>query len=90
MNSKTIRELRNIANDKGRHGYYKVKKAGLVALLLAQSFEEISTPPPRANGKEIRSALPIKIVSSPQEKDEFEKEEMKKSRLVVKNMLNEW
>ena len=34
MNSKTERELRSIAKDKGLHGYYKLKKAGLVALLL--------------------------------------------------------
>ena len=47
-------------------------------------------PPPRASGKERRRALPVKTVSSPQEMDEFEKEEMKKSRSVVKNRLNEW
>ena len=40
------------------------------------------TPPPRASGKEGRRELPVKIISSPQ--DEFEKEEMKKGRLVVK------
>ena len=32
----------------------------------------------------------MKIISSPQEMDEFEKEEIKKSRLVVKSSLNEW
>ena len=90
MNTKTVRELRSIAKDKGLHGYYKLKKADLVALLLEQSSEEMPTPPPRARGKEERHPLPVKIISSPQEMDEFEKEEMKKSRPVVKNRLNEW
>ena len=56
-------------------GYYKLKKADIVALLLEQSTEEMPTLPPRARGK---------IITSPQEMNEFEKEEMKKSRPVVK------
>ena len=48
------------------------------------------TSPPRASGKEGRRVLPVKVISSPQEMDEFEKEEMKKTRPVVKNRLNEW
>ena len=84
MNTKTIRGLRSIAKDKGLRGFYKLKKAGLLALLLEQSSEEMSTPPPRASGKERRRPLPVKIISSPQEMDEFEKEEIKKSRPVVK------
>ena len=40
MNTKTLRELRIIAKDKGLHGYYKLTKADLVALLLEQSAEE--------------------------------------------------
>ena len=59
--------------DKGLYGYYKLKKADLVALLLEQSSEEMQTPPPRASGKERRRARPAKIASSPQEMDEFEK-----------------
>ena len=90
INTKTVRELRSIAKDKGLHGYYKLKKADLVALLLEQSSEEMPTPPPRASGKEQRHPLPVKIISSPQEMDEFEKEEMKKSQSVIKNRLNEW
>ena len=66
MNTKTVRELRSIAKDKGLHGYYKLKKADLVALLLEQSAEELPTLPPRTRGKERRSALPVKIISSPQ------------------------
>ena len=62
-------------------GYYKLKKADIVALLLEQSTEEMPTLPPRARGK---------IITSPQEMNEFEKEEMKMSRPVVKNKLNEW
>ena len=51
MNSKTVRELRNIAKDKGLPGYYRLKKADLLALLLEQSSEEMPTPPPRSKGK---------------------------------------
>ena len=89
MNTKTVGELRSIAKDKSLHGYYKLKKADFVALLFEQSAEEMPTSPPRANRKKRRLALPVKITSSPQEMGEFEKEEMKKSRPVVKNRLNE-
>ena len=88
MNTKTIRELRSIAKNKGFHGFYKLKKANLLALLLEQSSEEMPTPPPRARGKEERHPLPVKIISSPQEMDEFEKEEMKKSRPVEESGLS--
>ena len=90
MNTKTVPELRSIAKDKGLRGYYKLKKDNLVALLLEQSVEEMPTPQPRATMNKKKPALPVKIISSPQEMDEFEKEEMKKSRLVVKNRLNKW
>ena len=46
------------------------------------------TPPSRSKGKERRCALPLKINASPQEVDEFEKEEMKKSRPVVESRLS--
>ena len=90
MNTKTVHELRSITKDKCLRGYYKLKKADLVALLLEQSAEEMPTLPPRVRGKEGRHALPVKIIPSPQEMDEFQKEEMKKAWLVVKNKLNEW
>ena len=48
------------------------------------------TPPPWSKGKKRRPALPLSIIPSPQEMDEFEKEEMKKSRPVVKIELNKW
>ena len=67
MNTKTVWELRSIAKDKGLHGYYKLKKADLVALLLEQSAEEMPTPAPRSKGKERRPAAPVKIIPSPQE-----------------------
>ena len=50
-------------------------------------------PPTRSKGKERRRALPVKIIPSPQEMDEFEKEEMKKSRPVAESRLSrlhEW
>ena len=88
MNTKTIRELRSTAKDKSLCGFYKLKKADLLALLFDKSSEEMPTPPPRSMGKDRRCALPVKIISSPQEMDEFEKEEMKKIRPVVESRLS--
>ena len=79
--------MRTIAQNKGLRGYYRLKKDGLVALLLEQSAEEMPTPPPRVSGKERRPVLPVKIIPNPQEMDEFEKEEIKKSRLMVKKKV---
>ena len=62
MNTKTVRELRSIVKDKGLHGFYKLTKADLLALLLEKSSEEMLTPPPRASGKEGRRTLPVKII----------------------------
>ena len=90
MNTKTIRELRSIAKGKGLRGFYKLKKADLLALLLEESAEKMPTPAPRNKGKERRPVLPVKIIPSPQEMDEFEKEEMKKSRPVVESRLHKW
>ena len=71
--NRTVRELRSIAKDKGLHDYYKLKKDDFVSLLLEQPADEISTPAPRSKGKERRPVLPVKIIPSPQEMDEFEK-----------------
>ena len=68
MNTKTIRELRSIAKDKGLRGFCKLKKAGLLALLLEQSSEEMPTPPLRTSGKDGKRVPPIKIISSPHKK----------------------
>ena len=87
MNTKRIRELRSIVKDKGLRVFYKHKKADLLALLLEQSSEEMPTPPTR-KGKEGRRTLPVNIIPSPQELDEFRKEEMKKSRPVVESRLS--
>ena len=67
MNTKTIGELRSIAKDKGLHGYYKLKKDDLVAILLEQSAEEMPTPAPRSKGKKRRPVVPVRIISSPQD-----------------------
>ena len=48
MNTKTRRELRSIAKDKGFRGFYELKKTDLLALLLEQSAEEMPTPAPRS------------------------------------------
>ena len=60
-----------------------------IALLSQQSAEEMARQPPRINGEK-RPVPPVNMIPSPQEMDEFEKEEMKKSRAVAKNKLNEW
>ena len=39
MNTKSVIEMRSFAKDKDIRGYYKLKKADLVALLLEQSTE---------------------------------------------------
>ena len=88
MNTKTVRELRTIAKDKDLRGFYKLKKADLLALLLEQPSEEMPTAAPRSKRKERRPVLPVKIIPSPQEINEFEKEEMKKSRPVLKGRLS--
>ena len=90
INTKTVRELRSIAKDKGLHGYYILKKDYLVPLLLEQSTEEMLSPPPRVSSKERRPVFPVNIISSPQEMDEFEKEDITKGWPVVKNRLNKW
>ena len=89
MNTKKIRKLGSIAKDKGLRGFYKLKKADLLALLLEQSSEEMPTSASRRKGKERRPVLPVKIIPSPQEMDKLEKEEMKKTRPVVKSRLSE-
>ena len=76
MNTKTVHELGSIAKDKDLPGFYKLKKADSLALLLEQSSEEMPMPALRSKGKERRPVLPVKIIPSPQEMDEFEKEEM--------------
>ena len=90
MNTKTVRELRSIAKDKDLRSYYRLKKADLIALLLKQSAEEMLTSLTRAIGEERRPVLPQKIISNPQEMDEFEKEEIIKGRPVVNYKLTKW
>ena len=62
MNTKIVRELRSISKNKGLRGFYKLKKADLLALLLEQSSEEMPTSPPRVSGKERRRTSPVKII----------------------------
>ena len=67
MNTKTVRELRSIAEDKGLRGFYKLKKDDLVALLLEQLAEETPAPAPRSKGKKRRPVTLVKIIPNPQE-----------------------
>ena len=48
------------------------------------------SPPPTVSAKERRPVFLVNTVSSPQEMDEFEKEDIKKGWPVVKNRLNKW
>ena len=88
MNTKTVRELKSIAMDKGLHGYYKLKKTDLLASLLEQLSEEMPSPPQRSKGKERKPVLLLKTIPSSQEIDEVEKEEMTKSRPMVETRLS--
>ena len=65
MDTKAILELRNIVKNKGLHGYYKLKKADLVPLLLEQSAEEMPTLPLRTKRKKRRPVLSSWIIPSP-------------------------
>ena len=67
MNTKTVRELRSIAKNKGLYGYYKLKKDELVALLLQKLAEEMPKPALRSKGKKRRPVALVKIIPSPQE-----------------------
>ena len=79
MNTKTVRELRSIAKDKGFRGYYQLKKADLVALLLEQPTEEMPTPPPRSSmpGPHDSAKKTLKFhVESEAEKENQEEEDI--------------
>ena len=67
MNSKTVRELRNIAKDKGLRGCYKLRKDEVIALLLEKLAEEMPIPPLRTKGKKRRPVVLVKIIPYPQE-----------------------
>ena len=58
MNTKTVRELRSIAKDKDLHGYCKLKKDDLVALLLEQSAEKCLRLHRGARGKKLGLCVP--------------------------------
>ena len=79
MNTKIVREYRSIAKDKGLYGFYRLKKADLLALLLKKPSEKVPAPPPRASGKERRPVLSVKMTPDPQEMGELEREEMKRA-----------
>ena len=58
--------MRSIAKDKSLHGYYKLKKGELVALLLEKLAEEMPTPALRNKGKKGTPVALVKIIPSPQ------------------------
>ena len=88
ISTKTVRELRDIAKDQGRHGYYKLQKTDPIALSSGESTEE--TPQQKGKANKRRPVPLLKIILTPPEMDEFEKEKRAISRPVVKKKLNDW
>ena len=84
MNNQTIRELRAIAKERGLRGYYKLRKAELVA-----SLNETPIRPPRRPGQR-KSLGKVTLLPKPEEMDVFEQQEMTRTQSVVKSKLNEW
>ena len=83
MNNQTIRELRAVAKERGLRGYYKLLKAELVSLL------ESPIRPPRRPGQK-NSLGKVTVLPKPEAMDIFERQEMTKTRPVVKKKLSEW
>ena len=83
----TVVELRALAKSKGLKGYSRLRKADLISLLEQSSSQPVA--PPRREGKR-RPVTHVKIIPHPQDMDIFEKQEMEKSRPVVKSKLHEW
>ena len=82
-NRTTIRKLRAVAKERGLRGYYQLQKADLVALL------ESPTRPPRRLGQKT-SLGKVALISNPGDMNAFERQEMAKSRPVVKSKFSEW
>ena len=86
-------ELKSLARDHRLRGYSQMRKAELVALLQnnppsGQSCASTSPTPPTQTWEPIDDWRPR--MSSPQEMDIFEQQEMSKSRPEVKGKLNKW
>ena len=81
MNNQTVKELREIAKERGLRSYHKLRKAELIDLLY--------TKPPRSNRKR-NHIRKVTILPKPEDMDIFEKQEMMKNRSAVKGKLNEW
>ena len=79
-------ELKSLAREQGLRGYSRLRKAELINLLK----NEVPTPPPRRNRGKRQPVQQVKIIPHPQEMDIFEREEMEKSRPLVKSEMNEW
>ena len=79
-------ELKSLAREQGVRGYSRLRKAELINLL----ENEVPTPPPRRNRGKRQPVQQVKIIPHPQDMDIFEREEMEKSRPLVKSKMNEW
>ena len=83
-----VTELKALARDHGLRNYSRMKKAELIALLQNNppSAPQMSTWEPIDR----RPRKPPRSMSSPQEMDIFEQQEMSKSPPQVKSKLNKW
>ena len=79
-------ELKSLAREQGLRGYSGLRKTELINLLK----DEVPTPPVRRNRGKRQPVQQVKIIPHPQDMDIFEREEMEKSRPLVKSEMNEW
>ena len=86
MDNKTIKELRALAKERDLRGFWKLRKADLIALL----NEDITPKRPPRSIRGRRAVRKATIVESAQDMDIFEDMEISKNRSTVRNKLNEW
>ncbi|XP_057311026.1 uncharacterized protein LOC130648913 [Hydractinia symbiolongicarpus] len=93
MNEYTVKQLHTIAKTRGLTRYSRLRKADLVALLEQPAAptppQDVPQRPPRRAGRR-NPARPVTILPTPEAMDIFERQEMAKSRSVVKKKMREW
>ena len=99
MNTKTLRELRSIAEDKGLRGFYKLKKDDLLALLLEQSSEEAEEEQqqeeegvdltPHEHGRAFKGAYRSFAIPGGSKKDSYFDQAKPNTKALIENQLQE-